>query len=72
MKNNTKPLVREAFRVASKDMKKELKKLRDEKYRKFDESWVVGVSYLDSVEVRRLNEELGLTSNEGINKWYKR
>ena len=44
---NRKPLVREAYRVAANDMLPELKKLREEKYRHYDESWVVGVSDLD-------------------------
>lgn len=69
---NTKPLIGQAFKVASIDMIPELKKLREEsKYRHYDESWVVGMSYLDSIEVRRMNEELGLNTNEGINQWYK-
>jgi hypothetical protein len=68
---NRKPLVREAYRVAANDMLPELKKLREEKYRHYDESWVVGVSDLDSPEVRRMNDELGLNTNEGINRWYK-
>ena len=68
---NKKPLVREAYRVAANDMLPELKKLREDKVRLWDESWVVGVSELDSVEVRRLNAELGLNTTEGINQWYK-
>lgn len=32
--------------------------------------FVVPLSYLDSKEVRGLNAELGLDTNEGINKWY--
>ena len=69
---NTKPLTREAYQAAASDMKSELKKLREEsKYRRYDESWVVGVSSLDSVEVRRMNAELGLNTLEGINQWYK-
>lgn len=68
---NTKPLVREAYLAAAVDMKSEIKKLREEKIRLWDESWVVGVSSLDSVEVRRLNAELGLNTNEGISQWYK-
>ena len=71
MKNNTKPQIKEAFRVASQDMLPELKKLRKETFTHPCESWVVGVSELDSVEVRRLNRELGLTTNEGFNQWYK-
>jgi len=33
--------------------------------------FVVPLSYLDSKETRMLNAELGLDTNEGINKWYK-
>jgi len=68
---NSKPLVREAYLAAAVDMKSELKKLREEKVRLWDESWVVGVSSLDSVEVRRMNAELGLNTTEGINQWYR-
>ena len=71
MRPRTNLRIVEAYRVASQDMKPVLDELRNEKYRKFDESWVVGVSELDSPEVRRMNRELGLNSVEGINQWYK-
>jgi hypothetical protein len=67
---NSKPLVREAYKVAAKDMLPVLKEKRKEKERLFDESWVVGVSELDCVETRRLNAELGLNTLAGINQWY--
>lgn len=80
---NTKPLIGQSFKVASSDMIPELKKLRAEskhkRYdniytltnRRYDETWVVSMRSLDSIEVRRMNEELGLNTNQGINQWYK-
>jgi hypothetical protein len=32
---------------------------------------VVPLATLDTVEVRDMNKELGLNTQEGINKWYK-
>jgi len=63
--------IQEAYRVAAQDMKPILKELRKEKMTFWTESWVVGVSELDSPEVRRMNRELGLNSVEGLNQWYK-
>jgi hypothetical protein len=61
----------EAFKVAAQDMKPVLKELRQSKMTFWTESWVVGVSELDSPEVRRMNRELGLNSVDGLNQWYK-
>lgn len=66
-----KPKSKEAFRMAMNDIM--LYELNDERYKKvrlYDEGWNVGVSYLDSIENRKLNNELGLNSNEGILNWY--
>ena len=66
-----KPLTRKSFKQAAIDMLPEIKKLRQEKKRMYvDESWVVGTKELDSIEVRRLNYQLGLDSHSGINQWY--
>lgn len=35
------------------------------------DTFVVPLSELDTVEVRSLNAELGLTTTDGINQWYK-
>ena len=71
MRPRTTPRIQEAYRVAAQDMKPILKELRKEKMTFWTESWVVGVSELDSPEVRRMNRELGLNSVEGLNQWYK-
>ena len=77
---NIKPQIRKAFNSAMADMKEEIKNLRKERPNEpwFDwdsytagvDVWVVGASDLDSPEVRRMNRELGLTTNEGYNQWY--
>ena len=71
MRPKTNLRIQEAYRVAAQDMKPVLNEMRKEKVRLYDESWVVGVSELDSPEVRRMNRELGLNSVEGLNQWYK-
>ena len=81
---NNKPLVRKALRAAFEDMVPELEKLRWENpnYKWWDwnpqdgyingvDTYVVPLATLDTVEVRDMNKELGLNTQEGINKWYK-
>jgi hypothetical protein len=71
--SNRKPLTRQSLKQAYNDMMPELNKLRNEKPALYsDESWVVGMTELDTKEIRRLNYQLGLDSNEGINQWYFR
>ncbi len=73
--------IREAFKAASSDMKLELKKLREEKpnemwfnwetYENGCDVWNVSLNDLSNPEITRMNRELGLSSVEGINQWYK-
>jgi len=67
-----KPKTRKALKEALKDLRPEILSLKKNlnNQRRFDENWVVGVSYLDTKEQRKLNSLLGLDTNEGINKWY--
>ena len=69
-----KPKTREALKQAVKDLRPEILSLKKNlnNQRRFDENWVVGVSYLDTKEQRYLNELLGLNTNEGIEMWYKK
>lgn len=70
--SNKKPLVRKALKQAVKDLTPEILYLKKNLniQRRFDENWVVGVSYLDTKEQRKLNSLLGLDTNEGIAQWY--
>jgi len=74
---SVKPKVRIAAKEAFKDMKPEILELREYTNKEkrisawWEEQYVPGISHLDTPESRSLNEELGLTTNEGINKWYK-
>ena len=81
---NNKPLIRKALKKAQEDLKKELQTLRWEKpnqnwwnwnpqdgYVSGVDTYVVPLAALDTVEVREMNKELGLNTNEGINQWYK-
>ena len=65
-----KPQIREAYKTACKDIQSHLKELKKSNPRAWDESWVVGMSLLDNPYVRRLNNELGLNTTDGMCKWY--
>lgn len=69
---NQKPKTRKALKEALKDLRPEILSLKKNlnNQRRYDENWVVGVSYLDTKEQRKLNSLLGLDTTEGINKWY--
>ena len=67
-----KPTTRVAYLEAVKDMAPEIKELKNKLNPDRCENYVIGGSYLDTKEQRYLNELLGLNSNEGINKWYKK
>jgi uncharacterized protein (DUF2249 family) len=77
----TNPQIKEAFKTASLDMKPELKKIREERpnelwfnwetYENGCDVWNVSMSDLYNPETTRMNRELGLSSVEGINQWYK-
>jgi len=80
-----KTFIQRAFKSASKDMNPDIKKLRKiyPNNRWIDwsngwsnrsnqvDKWVVGMDRLNTIETRNLNNELGLTTATGINKWYK-
>lgn len=67
---NNKPRTREAFIQAMEDMKSEIETLKRIFNQNPYETFVVGFSYLNTIEQRELNKLLGLTSNEGIESWY--
>ena len=81
---NKKPLIRKALKKAQEDLKPEVQKLRMETpnqswwdwnpqdgYINGVDTYVVPLAALDTVEVREMNKELGLNTQEGINQWYK-
>jgi hypothetical protein len=65
-----KPQIREAYKAACKDIQNHLNELRKETPRAWHESWVVGMSVLDTPDVRKLNNELGLNTTDGMEQWY--
>ena len=72
MRNRSSVNVREAYRAAVSDMKPMLAQMRKDKYTTCLETWVVGVADMDTIEVRKLNKELGITSEVGLSQWYKK
>lgn len=67
---NTKPKIQRAFKAACEDIREHIEELRSQQPRTKYDTWVVRMDLLDDPEVRRMNAELGLTSNEGIGQWY--
>lgn len=71
-----KPKTRRAFRQAMKDMLPIFLNLRLKHHNRVrprvNESLVIGSKILDTIEQRRLNRELGLTTFDGQMRWYKK
>jgi len=69
-----KPKTRIAMKEAFDGLRTEIAKLREEKpsERGGTDVYVVSLAAIDTKEQRNLNVELGLDTQEGISKWYKK